>query len=61
MTRDPLLELHALAVLDVLDAAQAVVDDWQCKQSVSFGHLVDLLDGALARLDRFEVVESAAA
>jgi hypothetical protein len=56
---DPLTELHALAVLDVLEAAQELVDEWRQQRVPRWPVFVQLED-ALTRLDRLEVVQAAA-
>lgn len=57
---DPVTELHALAVLDVLDMAQRAVDDWRLLRTATFEHRIDQLEDALHRLDRLELVTAAA-
>lgn len=56
---DPLVELHALAVLDVLEVAQELVDAWRRNGGRGWPELQQLED-AFTRLDRLEVVQAAA-
>ena len=60
MSVDVVTELHALAVLDVLDTAQAHVDAARAHRRALVEETLDRLEDALTRLDRLETVAAAA-